>query len=159
MHHRSQHHILIEHKYKQNQIYYNFRDIQSIETFLVRRMFLNSKNIPTTKEALFLNAYLFIGTFGVTIMPINSSTLKIGYQQISFICRNGTFVFVNTCRLGLVFAFDARSRNSVETPRNRISICIIIYKGLPPMKSDHLRTSPGMPSFRGSFSLMQRAKS
>lgn len=35
----------------------------------------------------------------------------------------------------------------------------LIYRGLPPMKSDHLRTSPGMPSLRGSFSLMQRAKS
>jgi hypothetical protein len=27
------------------------------------------------------------------------------------------------------------------------------------MKSDHLRTSGGMPSLRGSFSLMKRAKS
>jgi hypothetical protein len=35
----------------------------------------------------------------------------------------------------------------------------LIYRGLPPMKSDHLRTSPGMPSARGSFSLMHRAKS
>lgn len=34
-----------------------------------------------------------------------------------------------------------------------------IYKGLPPIKSDHLRTSEGMPSGRGSFSLMHWAKS
>jgi hypothetical protein len=43
--------------------------------------------------------------------------------------------------------------------RRVIFLCIYIYKGLPPMKSDHLRTSGGMPSLRGSFSLMQRAKS
>ncbi len=41
-------------------MYYNFRDIQSIESFLVRRMFLNSKNIPKTKDIVAL---------GVTIMP------------------------------------------------------------------------------------------
>lgn len=33
------------------------------------------------------------------------------------------------------------------------------YKGLPPMKSDHLRTSPGIPSFRGSLAFMHLAKS
>lgn len=38
-------------------------------------------------------------------------------------------------------------------------LCIYLYKGLPPMKSDHLRTPGGMPSLRGSFSLIQRAKS
>jgi hypothetical protein len=41
--------------------------------------------------------------------------------------------------------------------QSKIEICI--YRGLPPMKSDHLRTSGGMPSLRGNFSLMQRAKS
>lgn len=29
-----------------------------------------------------------------------------------------------------------------------------IYNGFPPMKSDHLLTSEGIPSLRGSFSLM-----
>lgn len=36
---------------------------------------------------------------------------------------------------------------------------IHFYKGFPPMKSDHARTSDGMPSGRGSFSLMHCAKS
>jgi hypothetical protein len=30
----------------------------------------------------------------------------------------------------------------------------VIYRGFPPMKSDQRRTSEGMPSGRGSFSLM-----
>lgn len=33
------------------------------------------------------------------------------------------------------------------------------YNGLPPIKSDQRLTSDGMPLTRGSFSLMQRAKS
>jgi hypothetical protein len=36
---------------------------------------------------------------------------------------------------------------------------VCIYRGLPPMNSDHLRTSEGTPSGRGSFSLMHWAKS
>jgi hypothetical protein len=30
----------------------------------------------------------------------------------------------------------------------------LIYNGLPPIKSDQARTSEGIPSLRGSFSLM-----
>jgi len=35
---------------------------------------------------------------------------------------------------------------------------LTIYNGFPPMNSDHRRTSDGMPSLRGSFSLMHWAK-
>jgi hypothetical protein len=59
----------------------------------------------------------------------------------------------------IFLAFDASSKKSSRTPLHNHDKCTVIYNGLPPIKSDHLRTSPGIPSFRGSFSLMQRAKS
>lgn len=52
-------------------------------------------------------------------------------------------------------AFYANT-NSTTSTLLKEDCCI--YRGLPPINSDHLRTSVGMPSCLGSFLLMHSAK-